>query len=151
MKVPILANLTEFGSTPFFTTDELRDANVRIALYLLRRLSRDERGRSNFYEAMRRDGTQKAVVDTMQTRADLYEIIGYHAYEDKLDALFAQQEIPALPGECGDMSEDTSSTTPGTTRRLQTEEIRRALRRDGGQYRAVHGRQDRQRPALPRL
>ena len=89
VNVPILANLTEFGSTPFFTTTELRDANVDIALYCCGAYRAMNAAALNFYETVQRDGTQKAAVGTMQTRADLYKYLGYHAYEDKLDALFA--------------------------------------------------------------
>ncbi len=87
--VPILANLTEFGSTPFFTTDELRAANVDIALYCCGAYRAMNKAALHFYEAVRRDGTQKHVVDTLQTRAELYDLLDYHAYEDKLDALFS--------------------------------------------------------------
>ena len=90
VKVPILANLTEFGSTPFYTTDELRDAGVDIVLYCCGAYRAMNQAALNFYETVRRDGTQKHIVDTLQTRAELYEFLGYHAYEDKLDALFAQ-------------------------------------------------------------
>ncbi|MGN6520413.1 MAG: methylisocitrate lyase [Dokdonella sp.] len=89
VKVPILANLTEFGSTPFFTTGELRDAAVDIALYCCGAYRAMNKAALDFYETVRRDGTQKAVVPTMQTRAELYDFLGYHAYERKLDALFA--------------------------------------------------------------
>lgn len=92
VKVPILANLTEFGSTPFFTVDELRDANVDIALYCCGAYRAMNAAALNFYETVKRDGTQKAAVETMQTRNDLYHYLGYHAYEDKLDALFASQK-----------------------------------------------------------
>ncbi|MCA8273655.1 methylisocitrate lyase [Burkholderia sp. AU30280] len=90
VKVPILANLTEFGSTPFFTTDELREANVDIALYCCGAYRAMNKAALNFYETVRRDGTQKAAVPTMQTRAELYDFLGYHEYERKLDELFAQ-------------------------------------------------------------
>jgi methylisocitrate lyase len=89
VQVPILANLTEFGSTPFFTTDELRGANVDIALYCCGAYRAMNKAALNFYETVRRDGTQKAAVPSMQTRAELYDFLGYHAYEQKLDALFA--------------------------------------------------------------
>lgn len=92
VKVPILANLTEFGSTPLFTTDELRSANVDIALYCCGAYRAMNAAALNFYQTLMRDGTQKAAVETMQTRADLYQYLGYHAYEDKLDALFAAQK-----------------------------------------------------------
>ncbi|KAB0641812.1 methylisocitrate lyase [Burkholderia latens] len=90
VKVPILANLTEFGSTPLFTVDELREANVDIALYCCGAYRAMNKAALNFYETLRRDGTQKAAVPTMQTRAELYDFLGYHAYEQKLDELFAQ-------------------------------------------------------------
>ncbi len=89
VKVPILANLTEFGSTPFFTTDELRDADVDIALYCCGAYRAMNKAALHFYETVRREGTQKNIIDTLQSRADLYDFLGYHAYEEKLDALFA--------------------------------------------------------------
>jgi methylisocitrate lyase len=89
VKVPILANLTEFGTTPFFTTDELRTAGVDIALYCCGAYRAMNKAALHFYEAVRRDGTQKNVVDALQTRDELYDFLGYHAYEDKLDELFA--------------------------------------------------------------
>ncbi|KQY49144.1 methylisocitrate lyase [Lysobacter sp. Root494] len=92
VKVPILANLTEFGSTPFFTTDELREANVDIALYCCGAYRAMNKAALNFYETVRREGTQKNLIDTLQTRAELYDFLGYHAYEDKLDQLFAQNK-----------------------------------------------------------
>lgn len=91
VKVPILANLTEFGSTPFFTTDELRDAGVDIALYCCGAYRAMNKAALNFYETVRREGTQKNIIDTLQTREELYDFLGYHAYEDKLDALFSKQ------------------------------------------------------------
>ncbi|KVD49846.1 2-methylisocitrate lyase [Burkholderia sp. MSMB1459WGS] len=90
VKVPILANLTEFGSTPLFTVEELREANVDIALYCCGAYRAMNKAALNFYETLRRDGTQKAAVPTMQTRAELYDFLGYHEYERKLDELFAQ-------------------------------------------------------------
>jgi methylisocitrate lyase len=90
VKVPILANLTEFGSTPFYSTDELRDAGVDIALYCCGAYRAMNKAALHFYETVRRDGTQKNIIDTLQTRAELYDFLGYHAYEDKLDALFAK-------------------------------------------------------------
>jgi methylisocitrate lyase len=92
VEVPILANLTEFGSTPFFTTDELRGAEVDIALYCCGAYRAMNKAALHFYEAVRRDGTQKNILDTLQTRAELYDFLGYHAYEDKLDALFAHDK-----------------------------------------------------------
>ena len=92
VRVPILANLTEFGATPFFTTDELRDAGVDIALYCCGAYRAMNKAALDFYETVRREGTQKNIVDTLQTRAELYDFLGYHAYEDKLDELFAAKE-----------------------------------------------------------
>lgn len=92
VKVPILANLTEFGSTPFFTTDELRAAGVDIALYCCGAYRAMNKAALNFYDTVRREGTQKNIIDTLQTRAELYDFLGYHAYEDKLDALFSKTE-----------------------------------------------------------
>jgi len=91
VKVPILANLTEFGSTPFFTTAELREAGVDIALYCCGAYRAMNKAALNFYETVRREGTQKNIIDTLQTREELYDFLGYHAYEDKLDALFSKQ------------------------------------------------------------
>lgn len=91
VEVPILANLTEFGSTPFFTTDELRQAGVDIALYCCGAYRAMNKAALNFYETVRREGTQKNIIDTLQTRAELYDFLGYHAYEDKLDQLFAKK------------------------------------------------------------
>ncbi len=92
-KVPILANLTEFGSTPLFTVEELKSADVSLALYPLSAFRAMNKAAENVYTAIRRDGTQKNVVDTMQTRMELYERINYHEFEHKLDALFTQQKI----------------------------------------------------------
>jgi methylisocitrate lyase len=89
VKVPILANITEFGKTPLFTTNELKSAGVDIALYCCGAYRAMNKAALNFYETVRRDGTQKAVVPSMQTRDELYDFLGYHAYEQKLDALFA--------------------------------------------------------------
>ena len=92
VKVPVLANLTEFGSTPFFTVDELREAGVDIALYCCGAYRAMNKAALHFYETVRRDGTQKHIIDTLQTRDELYDFLGYHAYEDKLDALFAKEK-----------------------------------------------------------
>src|SRR5690606_28255954 len=92
VKVPILANLTEFGATPFYTTDELRDAGVDIALYCFAAYRAMNKAALHFYGTVRREGTQKNIIATLQTRDELYDFLGYHAYEDKLDALFAQQQ-----------------------------------------------------------
>lgn len=92
VQAPILANLTEFGLTPLFTTSELASAGVSLALYPLSAFRAMNKAADNVYRAIRRDGTQKGVVDTMQTRAELYEVIGYHAFEQKLDALFGKEK-----------------------------------------------------------
>jgi len=92
VKVPILANLTEFGATPFFTLEELASVKVDIALYCCGAYRAMNAAALNFYETVRREGTQKNAVATMQSRADLYKYLDYHAYEQKLDALFAEQK-----------------------------------------------------------
>jgi len=89
-RVPILANITEFGSTPLFTLDELRSANVSLALYPLSAFRAMNAAALNVYQHIRSDGTQKNVLPTMQTREELYELLNYHAYERKLDELFAK-------------------------------------------------------------
>ena len=88
---PVLANLTEFGSTPLFSLDELRGAGVDMALYCCGAYRMMNAAALRFYETLRRDGTQKAVVPEMQTRADLYRYLDYHSYEDRLDRIFAQK------------------------------------------------------------
>jgi methylisocitrate lyase len=88
--VPILANITEFGQTPLFTTAELGGAGVDIVLYCCSAYRAMNAAALRTYEAIRRDGTQRAVVDSMQTRAELYRHLGYHAYEATLDRLFAE-------------------------------------------------------------
>jgi len=88
--VPVLANLTEFGQTPLFTTEEVASAGVAIALYPLSAFRAMNRAALDVYQALRRDGTQKNVVATMQTRNELYDFLGYHDYEQKLDRLFAR-------------------------------------------------------------
>lgn len=91
LAVPILANITEFGATPLFTTDELRSANVAMALYPLSAFRAMNRAAEQVYQVLRQEGTQKNVIDMMQTRNELYESINYYQYEEKLDALFARQ------------------------------------------------------------
>ncbi len=88
--VPVLANLTEFGATPLFTLDELRTAGVDIALYCCGAYRAMNQAAQSFYLQLRADGTQRNVVASMQTRDELYRVLGYHAYERKLDALFAR-------------------------------------------------------------
>jgi methylisocitrate lyase len=88
VKVPVLANITEFGSTPLFTVDELRTADVSMVLYPLSAFRAMNQAALTVYQAVKNDGTQKNVVNMMQTRMDLYDHLGYHAFEQKLDALF---------------------------------------------------------------
>ncbi len=92
VNVPILANITEFGSTPLFTTEELAGADVSMVLYPLSPFRAMNAAALNVYTAIREEGTQKNVVDTMQTRNDLYEYLGYHDFEQKLNELFANGE-----------------------------------------------------------
>lgn len=92
VKVPVLANITEFGSTPLYTVDELRGADVSLVLYPLSAFRAMNKAALAVYEAVRRDGSQKNLVDLMQTRMELYDFLGYHAYEQKLDALFTQEK-----------------------------------------------------------
>ena len=91
-KVPILCNITEFGKTPFFTTAELASADVAMVLYPLSAFRAMNKAAEAVYSAIRRDGTQKNVIDIMQTREELYERINYHAFEQSLDALFAAKK-----------------------------------------------------------
>ncbi|AHK79099.1 2-methylisocitrate lyase [Ectothiorhodospira haloalkaliphila] len=86
--VPVLANITEFGSTPLFTTEQLKSVGVGLVLYPLSAFRAMNKAALNVYETIRRDGTQEAALHTMQTRAELYEHLGYHAYEEKLDQLY---------------------------------------------------------------
>jgi methylisocitrate lyase len=89
--LPILANITEFGMTPLFTVEELRGAGVGIVLYPLSAFRAANKAALNVFQHIRRDGTQKAVIDTMQTRKELYDSIGYYGYEEKLDNLFKRK------------------------------------------------------------
>jgi methylisocitrate lyase len=90
--VPVLANITEFGKTPLFTLEELRGANVDIALYPLSAFRAMNAAALEVYGRLRKEGTQKASVGAMQSRDDLYKYLGYHAYEQKLDALFEKSK-----------------------------------------------------------
>ena len=94
LAVPVLANITEFGRTPLFTTVELGDAGVRLVLYPLSAFRAMSRAAVETYGAIRRDGSQRAAVERMQTRAELYEVLGYHDYERKLDELFNRGREP---------------------------------------------------------
>ena len=91
VQVPILANITEFGATPLFTTDELRSANVAMALYPLSAFRAMNRAAERVYNVLRQEGTQKSVINIMQTRNELYESINYYQFEEKLDALYTQK------------------------------------------------------------
>ena len=90
--VPVLANITEFGQTPLFTVAELAAAGVRLVLYPLSAFRAAARAQLTVYGAIRSQGTQKSVLDTMQTRAELYDVLGYHDYEKKLDELFGKEK-----------------------------------------------------------
>jgi methylisocitrate lyase len=90
VKVPILANITEFGKTPLFTAEELRSAGVAIALYPLSAFRAMNKAALGVYETLRKTGTQKSVLTQMQTREELYDFLNYHAYEQKLDELFSR-------------------------------------------------------------
>jgi methylisocitrate lyase len=90
--VPVLANITEFGQTPLFTSAELGAAGVRLVLYPLSAFRAAARAQLTVYDAIRRQGTQKSVLDLMQTRAELYEVLGYYEYERKLDELFGKDK-----------------------------------------------------------
>jgi len=90
--VPVLANITEFGQTPLFTLDELRSVSVRLVLYPLSAFRAMNKAALTVYEAVRREGTQKNVLGTMQTREELYDTLDYHSYERKLDQLFAEEK-----------------------------------------------------------
>jgi methylisocitrate lyase len=92
VKVPVLANITEFGSTPLYTVEELAGADVSLVLYPLSAFRAMNQAALNVYESIRREGTQKNVIDQMQTRMELYEHLGYHEYEQKLDELFVQEK-----------------------------------------------------------
>ncbi len=93
VKVPVLANLTEFGKTPLYTVEEMAEAGVAMTLYPLSAFRAMSKAALEVYETIRKDGTQKGVVDRMQTRMELYDVLGYQAYEDKLDALFEEQGL----------------------------------------------------------
>jgi len=92
VKVPILANITEFGQTPLFTVQELASANVAMVLYPLSAFRAMNAAALRVYQGIRKDGSQKGVVELMQSRDELYDFLGYHAYESKLDALFAREK-----------------------------------------------------------
>lgn len=91
IRVPVLANLTEFGKTPLFTVEELAAAGIALALYPLSAFRAMSKAALAVFQELRAHGTQRAVVPSMQTREELYAVLGYHAYEDKLDALFGNE------------------------------------------------------------
>jgi len=92
VRVPVLANITEFGKTPYFTVDELRSAGVAIALYPLSAFRAMNKAALRVYETVRKTGTQKSLLADMQTRDELYDFLNYHSYEEKLDQLFAAKK-----------------------------------------------------------
>lgn len=90
VNIPVLANITEFGTTPYYSTDELGSVGIAMALYPLSAFRAMSKAALNVYQVLRKEGSQKTVVDSMQTRAELYEFLGYHDYEEKLDELFTK-------------------------------------------------------------
>ena len=96
-KIPVLANITEFGRTPLFTTKQLGGAGVRLVLYPLSAFRAMSRAAENVYTAVRKDGTQSKVTGSMQTRAELYEVLNYHAWEKKFDTMLAKQVSKGMP------------------------------------------------------
>lgn len=97
VQVPVLANITEFGATPLFTTQQLADVGVSIALYPLSAFRAANKAALNVYQTLRNEGTQQGVLDTMQTREELYDYLGYHDFENKLDQLFAENSSEDEP------------------------------------------------------
>jgi methylisocitrate lyase len=93
IKVPVLANLTEFGKTPLFSCDELASVGIAMTLYPLSAFRAMSAAALDVYQTIKSDGTQRAVVEKMQTRLDLYDVLAYQAYEDKLNALFKEQGL----------------------------------------------------------
>jgi len=96
-KIPVLANITEFGKTPLFTVEELRSAGVGLVLYPLSAFRAMNQAAATVYATLRANGTQAGVTNLMQTRDQLYDVLNYHVYEEKLDALFAKQKNPPTP------------------------------------------------------
>jgi methylisocitrate lyase len=147
VKVPILANITEFGATPLFTLDELRNADVAIALYPLSAFRAMNKAASPSTRRCAATARRRAAVDAMQTRAELYDYLDYHAYEHKLDAVVRREDMTAgelLPIH-GESDERSNRSAP------KAEEIGRAFGCCGRQHRALHRRPHRQRSCLPRL
>ena len=90
--VPVLANITEFGKTPLFTVEELRGVGVRVVLYPLSAFRAMSAAAVRVYETIRKTGSQKDVIEQMQTREQLYDVLNYHSFEDKLDQLFTKNQ-----------------------------------------------------------
>lgn len=93
VSVPVLANITEFGKTPLFTVEELKQAGIQLILYPLSAFRAMNAAALNVYQTLRQQGTQQNLIDIMQTRQQLYEFLEYQAFEDKLDALFAKERV----------------------------------------------------------
>jgi len=91
VQVPVLANITEFGKTPLFSVADLAGVGVQLVLYPLSAFRAMAKAAEMVYATLRREGTQKHVLDLMQTRAELYDVLGYHDYERKLDELFTRE------------------------------------------------------------
>ena len=94
VSVPVLANITEFGATPLYSVEELAKADVSLVLYPLSAFRAMNAAALNVYRAIRNEGTQKKTIDTMQTRAELYDFLDYHAYEEKLNIMFSESRKP---------------------------------------------------------
>lgn len=92
VRVPVLANITEFGKTPLFTLGELKGAGVKLALYPLSAFRAMSKAAARIYETIRTEGTQKNVLDTMQTREELYAVLDYHSYERQLDRILTEEK-----------------------------------------------------------
>lgn len=92
VEIPVLANITEFGSTPLYTLEELGSAGIAMALYPLSAFRAMNQAALNVYSTLRSQGTQASLIDKMQSRNDLYEFLGYHEYENKLDTLFSKEK-----------------------------------------------------------
>ena len=93
VQVPVIANITEFGATPLYNCDELATAGVAMVLYPLSAFRAMSKAALDVYQTISVDGDQKAVLDIMQTRTELYEVLGYHVYEEKLDRLFSNDDL----------------------------------------------------------
>jgi methylisocitrate lyase len=148
LPVPVLANITEFGQTPLYTTTELRDAGVRLVLYPLSAFRAMSAAAQAVYATLRHDGTQRDLIDCMQTRAELYDVLGYHDYEKKLDELFTRggsgEVVPALlrPGpRLGHAHRELDAMT-------ELKAAPRTARHGRGHDRDLHGRLGGSRSAI---